>query len=434
MNTWPEAGRATRAPAGDAVADVAIVGGGVVGAAAALAAAQAGLATVWVAGRAPAETPVSSSGRAPGGATGAPSARDLRVYALSPATERFLERLRVWSSLDAARVAPVFEMRIYGDRGARSTLRFDAYEAATARLATIVEHRELARVLDTAARFFPGIERIDGLASGVVVADDRVRLTTDRGARAARLVVAADGARSPTREALGLPVEGRPYAQRAVVGNFACARPHAGTAFQWFTDDGVIALLPLAAGADAEAVVSLVWSAPDAIAALLMQDGPDAVATRLSTLVATHAESAIGPLTPLGPLADVPLSVQWAPRLVGPRAALVGDAAHVVHPLAGQGLNLGLGDVEALTDLLATKPSFRDCGDATLLRRYERSRAEPVFAMRQTTDGLARLFASRRPGIAGLRNAGLRVLDRVGPLKTLLVRQASGTATTPFDR
>ncbi len=416
----PDMAGPTRGSASDAIADVAVVGGGIVGAAAALASAQAGLATVWVAGRAAFDTMP-------------PGDRDLRVYALSPATRRFLERLRVWSSLDAARIAPVFEMRVYGDRDGSSSLHFDAYEAATERLATIVEHRALSRVLETAAGFFPGIERIDGVATDVVVDDRQVSLATERGTRAARLVVAADGARSATREALGIPVLGRSYGQRAIVGNFACARPHAGAAFQWFTDDGVIALLPLASDGDAPFAVSLVWSAPDAIADRLLADGAESVAVRLSAIVASRADCAIGPLTPLGPLADVPLSVQWASRMIASRAALVGDAAHVIHPLAGQGLNLGLGDVESLIDLLATKPTFRDCGDPVLLRRYERSRAEPVFAMRRMTDGLARLFASERRGLVGLRSVGLRMLDRAKPLKRLLVQQASGGAT-PFDR
>ncbi len=417
MNLRTDAARSNNAAPSSPMADVAVIGGGIVGAAAALAAAHAGLSTVWIAGR-----PAAASASGDHG-------RDTRVYALSPSTQRFLERLRTWSQLDASRIAPVFDMHVYGDAAGSAALHFGAYEAATERLATIVEHRELARVLDTAAAYAPGIERVDALASSVTVDDDRVDIVTDRGARSARLVIAADGAQSSARDALGIPADVRSYAQRALVGNFACARPHGGAAFQWFTDDGVIALLPLASDGDDDGhAVSLVWSAPDATAASLMREGVDAIATRLTALVATKPTTAIGPLTALGPLVEIPLSLLKAHRMIANRAALVGDAAHVIHPLAGQGLNLGLGDVETLIDELADRESFRDCGDPVLLRRFERARAEPVMAMRHMTDGLARLFESRLAGLTHLRGLGMRTLDRTSGLKRLLMRQAAGGA------
>lgn len=408
----------------DTVADVAVIGGGIVGAAAALGAAQGGLSTVWVAGRGGSADVMRSAASAP--------IRDARVYALSPATRSFLDRLRVWSQLDAARLAPVFDMRVFGDVARRAALHFGAYEAATERLATIVEHRELARVLDAAAGYFPGIDRIDGVAAGVTAMPDHVAIETERGPRRARLVIAADGAASPTRDALGIAIDARAYGQRASIGNFACAHPHAGAAFQWFTDDGVVALLPLAPGPDAAHAVSLVWSAPDDVAADLMAAGPDAIATRLTAIVtavgSTDGRATLGPLTSLGPIQQIPLAMQSARRTIAPRAVLVGDAAHVVHPLAGQGLNLGLADVDVLLGLLAGRESFRDCGDRVVLRRYERARAEPVLAMRQVTDGLARLFTTRQPGVALLRGVGMRLLDRATPVKRALMRQASGNA------
>ncbi len=357
--------------------------------------------------------------------------RDSRVYAISPSTQRFLERLRVWPQLDASRLAPVFDMHVQGDRDGRSTLHFDAYQAATERLATIVEHRELARVLGAAAAYFPGVERIEGVASQIDVDADRATLSTVSGSRAARLVIAADGARSPTRESLHIATHGRPYGQRALVGHFTSTHPHGGAAFQWFTDEGVVALLPLASSPAEPHAMSLVWSAPDAFADRLLDAGPDAVAARLSALCATRTATSIGPLTPTGALVAIPLAVQWAEHVVAPRAVLIGDAAHVIHPLAGQGLNLGFGDVEALIDILVARESFRDCGDRVLLRRYERQRAAPVRAMREMTDGLARLFAWDRPEVARLRGLGMRALDRAVPLKRLLMRQAAGRG--PFD-
>ncbi|MGI9024025.1 MAG: FAD-dependent monooxygenase [Burkholderiaceae bacterium] len=419
MNSRAEAARPANAALPTSIVDVAVIGGGIVGAASALGAAHAGLATIWVAGR---DHPPSE------GAT-SKTDFDARVYALSPSTRRFLETLRIWPQLDSSRIAPVYDMRVYGDREARAALHFGAYEAAIERLATIVEHRELSRVLDAAASYFPGITRIEGFASQVTIADEYASIKTDGGISHARLVIAADGAQSPTRAAFAVTTATKPYDQRAVVGNFACARAHAGTAFQWFTDEGVVALLPLP-DIDGRHAVSLVWSAPDAIAEELMRGGSIAVAARLSAFVASqsaHATGpALGPLEALDPLVSIPLTMQFAHRMIAPRGALVGDAAHVVHPLAGQGLNLGLQDVEVLLDILTARESFRDCGDPVLLRRYERARAEPVFAMRQMTDGLARLFASEHASVARLRTLGMRVVDRMPPLKRLLIGQASG--------
>jgi len=417
VNTRADATRpnavATSTPSPSSIVDVAVIGGGIVGAAAALASAHAGLSTAWVAG----ETRVVPAAHASGD-------WDARVYALSPATCAFLAELRVWPQLDAARMAAIRDMRIYGDRDGRSSLHFGAYEAGIESLAAIVEHRALARVLDTAASFAPGIERIDGLATNVAADDEMVMFGTARGLRRARLVVAADGAHSPTRDALGIDVTTRPYAQKAVVGHFHCARPHGGTAFQWF-DDGVIALLPMP-DIDGRPAVSLVWSAPDALADELMAEGSAGVAARLTALVAHRAESAIGPIESIGPLIAVPLVLQFASRFAGKRGVLVGDSAHVVHPLAGQGLNLGLQDVEVLVELLAAREPFRDCGDVRLLRRYERARAEPVYAMRGATDGLARLFGIEGSLPRAVRGLGMRFVDRTPPLKRLLMRHASG--------
>lgn len=407
----------TSSPASpSSIADVAVVGGGIVGAAAALAAAHGGLSTVWVTGPA---RPASETRALDGDAVD----WDLRVYAINPATRAFLDRLRVWSQLDATRMAPVRDMRVFGDHEGRASLHFGAYAAGIESLATIVEHRALARGLETAAGYFPGIERIEGSASDLRIDTHAATLATPRGPRRARLVIAADGAASPTREALGLASTAKPYAQRAVVGHFATERPHAGAAHQWFTDEGVVALLPLPDIAGRPAV-SLVWSAPDVFAGTLMAGGPADVAARLGVL----AQSTLGRLDPLTGLAAIPLAMQYAPRLVAARGALVGDAAHVVHPLAGQGLNLGLEDVAVLVDRLVARETFRDCGDIRLLRRYERARAEPVFAMRQVIDGLVRMHADIDPTAALVRRIGMQLVDRAPPLKRLLVRRASGSA------
>jgi len=385
--------------------DVAVVGPGVAGLATALGLAQQGLKVALIGPRARIHQP---SPAAP---------YDARIYALAPGSAALLERLGVWGRVDADRVCPVERMRVFGDAG--DELTFDAYAATVERLATIVEESELARVLDAACDYQPAITRIDADfqsleaqasgAAGLQLADGR-RLSV-------ALLVGADGANSAVRAAAGINAELKPYLQTALVANFECGQPHLNTAWQWFTDEGIVALLPMPGDR-----VSLVWSAPEALAPQLQSLDPAAFAERVTAL----SRHVLGSLTPIGPAHAFPLRLLSVGRLVGPSLALVGDAAHVVHPLAGQGLNLGLQDVDTLLRVVGEREPFRACGDPVVLRRYERARAESIGLMRFATDGLARLFAVDDPLVRGARNAGMAMVNRLGPLKSRLIRQALG--------
>ncbi|HQR57365.1 MAG TPA: FAD-dependent monooxygenase [Burkholderiaceae bacterium] len=384
--------------------DVAVVGAGVAGLATALGLAQQGQKVSLVGPRARMQVHSDS----------APF--DSRIYAVAPATVDLLEQLSVWKRVDDARCTPVERMRVFGDRG--NELTFDAYGATVERLATIVEESELLRVLDAACDFQPAITRVDAAFDSYAIEGDSARVRLGDGARLeARLLIGADGAQSAVRAAAGLSASVTDYRQTAVVTNLACERAHLNTAWQWFTDEGVVALLPLPGNH-----VSLVWSAPTSLAQELAALEPAALASR----VTDRSAAALGALSPAGPAQGFPLRLVVVSRLVAPRVALVGDAAHVVHPLAGQGLNLGLQDVGALLEVIRGREAFRDIGDTVLLRRYERNRAEPIALMRATTDGLARLFGMDDALARFIRNAGLTAVDRVGPLKNLLVRQALG--------
>lgn len=389
--------------------DVAVVGAGLVGAAMALGCAQLGLRVAWVG---PVVAPFVPSAQAP---------FDSRIYALAPATIALLQRLRVWEAFNAARAQPVERMQIFGDTGAE--LVFDAYGATVERLATIVEESELARVLRLGCEFAPSLQRFEGALEQVQFLPQQAQLAlADGRTLQASLVVAADGARSYVRAAAGISARDVPYGQTALVANFACEQWHRSTAYQWFSAHGVLALLPLPrsdAGANA---VSLVWSAPESLA----QELRALPAADLGQRVSEITSAPLGALRPLGAAAAFPLRRLTVAQKIALRLALIGDAAHVVHPLAGQGLNLGLQDVATLLDVLSARESFREVGDAVLLRRYARTRAEAVGLMQATTDGLTRVFASADPRLQRLRNLGLTLVNHAPPLKRLLVQHALG--------
>jgi len=207
----------------------------------------------------------------------------------------------------------------------------------------------------------------------------------------------------------------RPRADEVgVVANFVCARAHRNIAYQWFRSDGVLAYLPLP-----DRRVSIVWSTREAHARELLALAPAAFCARVSEA----GGEALGALEPLTPPAAFPLSRMFADRMAQGRIALIGDAAHVLHPLAGQGVNLGLGDAHSLADLLRGAP---DSGDRLLLRRYERARAEDILALRWVTDGLFRLFDANHRVAARIRNVGLNLTNSNPVIKTLLTRRAMG--------
>jgi ubiquinone biosynthesis UbiH/UbiF/VisC/COQ6 family hydroxylase len=381
-----------------------VIGAGIPGLATALGLAQQGLRVALI---------------GPGSKPFVPSAAqmfDPRIYAVSPGSVALLNRLGVWARVDAARTTSVDRMRVFGDGG--EEISFDAYAATVERLATIVEEAELLRVLETACEFQPAIEREASTMVALHPGANAARITLDDGSLLdVRLVVGADGASSAVRAAAGINVTTTLYGQTAVVANFACDRPHLNTAWQWFCDEGVAAMLPLPGDH-----VSLVWSAPDKLAAQLTELSPEALAVRVTEL--THR--VLGELRAVGVAHRFGLRLMTVDRLIGARVALVGDAAHVIHPLAGQGLNLGLQDVALLLDVMREREEFRDLGDIALLRRYERGRAEAIGLMRAATDGLARLFATENPTARSIRNSGLAAVNRLTPLKNLLIRQALG--------
>jgi 2-octaprenylphenol hydroxylase len=383
--------------------DIVIVGAGLVGASFAMALRGAGLKLALVETQAPAV---------------AADSWDSRVYAISPGSAAFLDGLGVWKRLARERISAVHEMLVRGDR-ADALLQFSAYESGVPELAWIVESRRLQSVLWQGLEHQHNLELIcPDRCEALQLRDDAAILTLASGRTLqARLVVAADGMHSWARQAAGIAVEQKPYGQMGVVANFACARAHHNTAYQWFREDGVLAYLPLPGQR-----MSIVWSTADAHAAELVSLPADALCAR----VAEAGKDELGKLDLLSAPMQFPLARLRAARLAAPRIALIGDAGHVLHPLAGQGVNLGFGDAAALARVLLQRELFRDLGEIRLLRRYERARAEDILALAWVTDGLQQLFAASGVVAAKLRNAGLNLTKALPVVKNLLIRRALG--------
>ena len=388
----------------DVAFDLIVVGGGLVGAS--LARAARGLSVALLAGDPPAAV---NDARA--------RAFDSRIYAITPGNAEFLDGLKAWAAIPESRRTPVYVMRVHGDDG-RAVLEFDALRAGVPELAWIVENGVLQSALWNALQTQENLRLLTGLtcrALDVGPQHAELRLSDGRVLQA-QLVAGADGAQSFVRASAGLAVQERSYGQTAVSANFACTRPHRNVAHQWFQGGPVLALLPLPGDH-----VSMVWSVPDMQAERLCQLD----AQSLCREVALASAGVLGEFSLVTPPRSFPLRDLRVRRKIAPRVALIGDAAHVIHPLAGQGANLGLQDARVLAAVLGNREPGRDAGDLRMLRRYERARAEPVLAMRTAVNGLFSLFGAQLDVAARVRNAGLNFTDRLPILKNLFARYAA---------
>jgi 2-polyprenyl-6-methoxyphenol hydroxylase-like FAD-dependent oxidoreductase len=332
----------------------------------------------------------------PGGAQS-----DVRAYALNPASRELLETLRAWP--DEAHATPVASMQVHGDEGGE--VSFDAAAQGVPALAWIVDVAALQERLGEALRYQPLVERLQA-------------------PQPAALTVVCEGRASATRAEFGVQFEVTSYSQRAIAARLSCEQAHGFVARQWFADCEIAALLPLG-GASAGVAgnsVALVWSVREERAPQLLAMEPAAFALEVEKACGRE----LGAMTLASERACWPLQLSRADRWCGPGWVLAGDAAHTVHPLAGQGLNLGLADARELARVLREREYWRNVDDLKLLRRYERSRKADVLAMSATTDGLQQLFAQQAEPWTLLRNWGMKGFERSGPLKHWVARQAMG--------
>ncbi|MBS0612693.1 MAG: UbiH/UbiF/VisC/COQ6 family ubiquinone biosynthesis hydroxylase [Proteobacteria bacterium] len=387
--------------------DIVVVGAGPAGASVAAAMARRGIA--------PAARIALLSERFAGAP--APDADwNLRVFALNRNSQRLLDSIDAWQRIPAARRHPYQRMCVWDAtdtaRGARA-LRFDCADLGESDLGHIVDGEALRWAALEAARQ-AGVVAVQARVTGLSFDERAVRLALDDGrcVRAA-LVIGADGASSPLRALAGIGTIGHDYHQQAVVAHVRTAAANLDTAWQRFLPGGPLALLPLQDGRS-----SIVWSVPAARAVELCALAPAEFGRQLEA----DSDSVLGACTLASGRAAFPLRLQHAQHYVRPRLALVADAAHSVHPLAGQGLNLGLRDVAALCETLAMAPEA--IGELAVLRRYERARKADNLAASAAFDGLNRLFGNTHPLLSRLRSAGLLAVERSGPLKRWFARAA----------
>lgn len=365
--------------------DVCVQGAGIVGQSLALSLARQGFQVALVSDTA------SSSPR-----------EDVRAYALNAASVELLRGLKVWDALPPHAATAVYDMHIEGD-SPKGLLEFSAWQARFSELAWITDAAVLEQSLASAVRYAP-----------------HITLTTSP--VEATLTALCEGKASASREALGVVWDRQDYGHRAIAARLVGEQPHHNTARQWFRQPDVLALLPFDSP-QPDHSWALVWSLPEARAhELLVLD-----ATGFEQALQQATGGVCGELRLAGERAGWPLMLARAQAWCGPGWVLLGDAAHVVHPLAGQGLNLGLADVAALCSVVSQREPWRALGDARLLRRYERQRQVPTVAMGQLTDALLRLFSHEQPALRELRNRGMTLVNHLPPLKRWLTSRALGS-------
>lgn len=396
--------------------DVTIVGSGIAGSALATSLSGQGLAIALVEAHPLPDKPVEPPAEING--------FDARVSALTPRSQALLEHVGAWAGIAAQRLCPYSHMTVWDGDGT-AVIEFDCAEVEAPLLGHIVENRVVVSALLARVRECRDIDLLNPARLADVHRQDNgsMVLELESGERLeTRLLVAADGALSPIRAMLDFKTREWDYGHRAIVTTVQVESPHQATAWQRFLPTGPLAFLPLP-DLDDRHYCSIVWSVDEELVDGLLDLEDAAFCAELEQAF----ESRLGKVQACAARFAFPLRQRHAVDYVQPGVALVGDAAHTIHPLAGQGINLGLQDVTALSEeILAASVSGANPGDLVTLRRYQRRRKGENLAMMTAMDGFKRLFADRSPAVRWLRNAGMRGVGRFAPVKQELMRHAMG--------
>lgn len=386
--------------------EVAVIGGGITGLASALTLSQSGLSVALIS---PEQNNITQENF------------DSRIYALSPSNVQLLKNLRIWDSMDLSRVCPISDMRIMGDETHNTryqgVLNFNAYSAHQTELAWMVEQNNVQKSLYQAIQFAPNITLFNTSAHSLNINENQVKITTKSDQTInAELLIGCDGAQSWTRSALSIDKDIFDYEQSGVITNFTSTLAHKNCAHQWFFSDGsILALLPLP-----KQQVSMVYSCATNTASKLLVLSSEALSKHISEL----SHHILGDLIANTSAQAFPLRRMKAHHFISQRAILLGDAAHTIHPLSGQGLNLGLQDIACLQKLITQRKPHQAIYDPRLLRQYERQRLTETTKMQAVTHTLNRTFSSTLPLIRPLRNLGMNLLDITPPLKRWLINNS----------
>lgn len=382
-------------------ADIIVVGAGLVGLAAAIAMARQNRTIVLVDAKKP-ETAKSM-------------AWDERVYALTPGTVSWLKALDVWAEVDLTRVNDIHAMHLWGEASADPLVLGD-HDANLPKLGVIIESRNLMYALWQQINALGVTVITEAKCKYIENTQQHIWLGLEDGAEiSAKLIIAADGVNSWVRQQADIALKQRDFHQTAIVANFLAEKSHQHVARQWFASHETLALLPLP-----EKYVSMVWSVSTESANELLTLSSEELAQK----VGVKSRHVLGVLRPAGKTLSFRLNQQTAAQLITERVALVGDAAHQVHPMAGQGVNLGFRDVMQLENLVSTAHALQDIGEITFLRKYERSRQADIATMNVLTTGLDELFASDINLVKKWTHWGLRQLNQQAAIKKLLIQQA----------
>lgn len=381
--------------------EVAVVGAGLVGMTAAIALAQQHKAVVLIDAKAPMTTTLP--------------AWDARVYALTEATISWLTAIGVWAYVDTTRVQPIDAMQLWG-HDAAAALTLSAEDAHLLQMGCIIENQNLMAACWQSLQATDVTMQTTACVSMVQHADCAALSLSNGATLQAKLILAADGVQSWVRQQANISTQLVPFAQIAIVANYAAGLAHRAVARQWFDTHETLALLPLP-----QQMVSMVWALPAARATTLLSLTPQA----LADAVALRSQHVLGELSPVGHTLSFTLNQQTAAQFIAQRVVIMGDAAHQVHPMAGQGVNLGFKDVMKFCALATKLNRLQDIGDAGFLRQYARARKLDVLAMNGLTSGLDTLFASQHSSLKQLTQWGMQRVNNVQAVKKHLILQAT---------